>query len=572
MKRIALAACFVISCREIPRLDVPPETTHVAIVSLDASGRFIAASEIALVRGGVEAELDPETMSALAGWSDEAIGPEIALAQGSIEGRIKEASGCSGRLPRPTFFATIDEDRLGANDPSLAPELAAPWLEDLCPAWSPHDVSVELSCVSDRCASGASRVRSCGFTIGLEDCELGAGIEGAFDPRGEICTSVLDPNAQCSARSGRRLHCDAPASCDLEIHVADPSSPPFEVERIAVVDPLPWIDEQRSETVQPLHRGWVRDLAILEDRVVVSTADPGHVGAFCEAKTPSAAVALIDRARAIKIADRPAPPCLYRITADRAGGFLGAYSTGRGWALGRFDREAALTRSEEIVSATVITSTGVQVAEVTVHAAIDRAAVVVTSFDELERGTSTLHLFRLSDLAPISTLPLGGLVAIGTPATGRTLVLSSAKEEAVLRIDLDTPEIVARTPARSRPLPGTQHRGIAYDPLRDEVLVTARDTITWVALDRSMTIPDFALPIDLGPIARFGDEYLVFGTAYTESPRLLYARLYDPAGRRFRAAAWPVATGSSNGAEVERDGEVWLLLPWTGEVARLSRR
>jgi hypothetical protein len=340
---LAIAGSILCSCSsrsfEVIVPDLPSEVTRIAVLLLDDSGARVASS--AIVDRGAARELsigpgegDPARLW-IAGFDEASIaryGSDAELRSRSTEVEIAAATDAV-LSPLWTRGHELRGSEIGGEISAPAPEITAAWLPE-CPVFLPDRPLIDYECSPSPCAVSATQI-GCRIEVDLGAC-LQEDLVAQIDGRGEIHFS---PHEGLSGCEGAPTSADAPRSitckdqenrsCPIYFYGSEPSET-FEVKTALVVPGPIEPDFGRPPA------GYISGLAVLSDRVVISTFDGLRSEKSCADAVPSRFVRLDPSSLAEVSTTQPAG-CVTAIEAARDGlTFFGSF---RDRVIARFDAD-----------------------------------------------------------------------------------------------------------------------------------------------------------------------------------------------------------------------------------------
>lgn len=443
-----------------------------------------------------------------------------------------------------------------------------------CPSLGAMDV--DIRCGNPACV-GALRQDHCDLVLDLSRCSRDP-ISLPIDRFGALCLAASEQFGRCTAKDppsmdiAHSFACDGGTlgACDLDFYVHQDSAPIavetkkiLDVEVPSIVDMFP----------RPPY-GWLGDLAILEDRVAVTSY--GNVipkGSFCVG-APEGQVHFLDLDSMEIIGTATTPSCFGNIAPDPVGdGFVGTFGNDPP-VIARFDKRGAMIAS--------VGMTGIDPPELLFanSIAVDPgppALAVVTAANEIWEQRRSY--FFAVDLTSMSVDPLTGRAGKNTRElqTFAPGVLSALEDidNYMLFIDLAT-----RRQSRAGAL-GLLNAGVGqlYSALDGSTLVLSMNGMAGGVFTFELTgdlkgrSRPFELWAETWAIAPWPADRRLFlaGISVREEPRLGYLALVDVARPRFlpgrvRVGSGPAAIGRLH---EDRQGMLWAVLPWTAEVIRV---
>lgn len=565
MKRalvLSLLPVTLWACHAVVELDadLPPEVDAVSLLTFDEEDQLVEATP--LVRFDPAAGLllrrsHRKAVHRLAGWSL----ADLDLLE-IPPGAPSPAAECDPKLSAPRWYAAWTEDEVVPVNASAAPGLTAPWAAS-CPDPADRELKLESACLEARCRPRIAAQERCRVSLDAGDCGLGTFLVSLLAE--EIC--IAEP----------------PPTCDVRVHAVDPDAPlPFTFERVSVRDDPPTYTGSHIEHADNLHRGFVRDVVVLEGTVVAASAQPGF---YCVPISPGEEVerflSFVDPESMVRTATRAVDGCVVRLAADpHSAGFLGAYYDDPGWFLARFDLTGAPVEVVPVAEASEFPETEFRLAELLVMREIDRIAILFTSLAG-PGAESHLYLFDAKTLAPVQQLDLSDEDrAWDVVAVSETELALSLSDRYGLRfLDVRRPVLPGMLPVEGEGQIGTTLMGLYFDEPTDRIVTVGNDKLYIVDSDRSTVRPvlDYAsthLPFVMAPWPVDTDarrRLAVFGSRVVEGGiREAGVIFFDLDSERFLPERHRLVDGIVTRVRTDAAGRLWLALPWSGEIGRLT--
>jgi hypothetical protein len=576
-------ALAIVACKPTRTVDsdAPDSLRFLAVVELDDAGAPAAAGPLVSWSPGRPLPVIASGPALLLGYDDATLDDAGLLAAAQVAGpeRLGTAGPCHTVLPDATWLGSWDGDDVVAIDPAATPRLSAGWLRAACPAVSPL-VGFDDDCAGERCVPRLVRDDGCERTFALEACGLGEAFV-AIDAQGRVCATI-DAFEACEVERTTgfaRLSCDGPAcgvtvSAPLERDVVELNVEITSVFPAALRKPDN-VENMRQPFRYNLYEGYLMELVVLDDQVVL-TAPPGDTyGSLCRAGgVPERRLIFLDSnlrySHEIATED-----CLQSPVRDpRGDGFIAVYGTSP-YELARFDARGARTAS---VSFAVGAAEGITENAVHETFVVDDATivVVVNAFGNATRYAG-VRTFDLETLAPTgSHLEPAMELEFAIPDPPGRLIQLDRNVREWWRLDLETGDRqhLATSPldvmlqATLFDLHGQGPYAIAAGRGRATVQgLTVEPRQTWQAATYEAELHVFTMaawPAD----ARY---VLMAGGIFRDYD--LGAALFDVETRRFVPTTTMIA-GESSITRLVPDGRGGLLalLPWNAKIARISPR
>jgi hypothetical protein len=360
--RLALAgaALLAVACVREEPLELPPIAGYRAMIVIDDTDGATTARAVAIgereVRFPLILDRSRENRFYLLLY-------DAAMSElGFDEGTLGIERGCGRTLP-PAKKILEAKTTLGGVAPwvdeaKLPPALQALRLRPRSPSCSMLADPSRPPLIDVRCASAGSTPlvppfacvpratqNACTLAIDTGDCFLGR-LEGSVYEQRDTCFPVSAAFGSCRVESepsdaALSISCTKASGESCAFLLYDPPPARFEVAHARVVEisrPYTEIGFERPP------RGYLSDLAVLDDRIAVATFDGEESRWSCFIDRPGK-VFFLDPETMGVIETATTPPCLTQIVRDPAGdGFAGAYG-GSTPKLGRFDRHGRLVAS-----------------------------------------------------------------------------------------------------------------------------------------------------------------------------------------------------------------------------------
>jgi hypothetical protein len=516
------------------------------------------------------------------------------------------AGACGVSLPPPSFGVSLSEkDRESELDLSMVPRLTAEWLEASCPPT--QMVAIDAGC-PQQCDPKLVQ-HGCRATLDLSLCGE-APIELLFDRSGRAC----DPTGRCTIQPADASQSGAAwdvsclltrARCEMIVH-RDPPSHPIQVELRSVGLP-PMIPGRLppEEAIDSLdaHNGYFSELARLPHAgahgEIVVAGLRSQLG-LCTVESPTV-LWFFDDSDLSLIRSSTTVPCLMVIAPDVEpyDGFVGAFGSQAGptpMSVGRFDASGRLLSSVPIP---------LPPPPATLRYVFSNADPAITEPGRLVFPINLLwppdvmpdrrgqHDFlaeidhRGPNLSATATpIPIDQCETVGLTLFEGALWLADDVLDRVVALAPDRGSLTATItfpivrPAGYSGLaapPGSRHGAL----LRAKRIYRGLTDVEPEAPGSRMTRLFGGLtPTAVGPWAAAPNLWAVFGTAHDArggaEPALTF---FDPVTWRFLPESHPLDDPSGTRAfgTVSRirdggNGRLLMLLPWSGQLGRVSAR
>ena len=351
-----VATIFGLSCSSPTEvsLEVPADVVFVGVITVDAEGRLQGGSVLTdwtpslpvVSQAGVRTLLVGYTQAQLAKYGDAPLNGEP----------LREAIGCTGRLPTPAFTALVDANGTRSVPEGLTvPALTTDAVATVCRLPDAPNWAIDVTCFDQRCAPRVSAVSDCTLRFDLVECG-GGEARMTFDADGEACIEVLGRTETCREMDDRFSLASATCgggACNVHIYrEARDIERPFDL-----VPPTRFLDVRRAEPGTLAERSWIAArflwsgyasaMVVLGDKLIISAW-----GLFDQCNTNGARFVFVDRETLTTTGAVPTYPCPQALSVDPGGEtFVAAYLSEQGWRVGRFDADGRELYSAEAVGA-----------------------------------------------------------------------------------------------------------------------------------------------------------------------------------------------------------------------------
>ncbi|MCK6548015.1 hypothetical protein L6R52_19345 [Myxococcota bacterium] len=589
---LALTACLRSSIVEV---DVAPEIDRVAVVELDAAGAFVAATELAEWRPGAALPIVAHGASdaIVVGWRSSALEAAGASLDALAGARLERATGCALAVPTPSWAARwTASGALEPVDTTVVPMMTASWMRHACGAFAASTILVDVPCVGRRCPQPEVAPGACTFEADLSSCGVGV-VRGSIDHEGALCVELSTTTWRCAradattsfAAAPARFTCDEPLACALDVHVVPrDDEAPFTIDRLRFVDRPPYLPEglRVRPEVGPwrLSMGYGLDAAALDELVFVSFIDAepascltraGHLGTWLHGYRSDTFERVVARAL---------PSCADRLIPDGRGGLLVTFFEDGAWMLGRFDRagERVASRTISVLGPNVAASSVVDDLVL-----VEDPPAIAVLFGPAVEGNAppmiTLHDVDTLVERSRTELPIGRAYSMALEGRGR-LVLSANDSNELAWFDVAGARLDGRAPTAV----GDLLRAAIYRPLVDaaraRILVPSQGDATLLSVGevgdlraRAPFSETFALLVSgLHWPAGTGRVLFAGGTDHGAGDRRVAVTSFDPETERFLPGSHELGFGVPSRLVEDDRGRAWVLLPWAGEIVRLTPR
>jgi hypothetical protein len=503
---------------------------------------------------------------------------------GAARERLRAPAGCEQPLPAPAWAArwSVRGELVALDAEALAevPALTSGWVTTRCAPLASGALSVDVTCEDRHCAHALRSTGECEFEVEFSGCTR-APVTGAIFANGELC---LGPEA------------DAPA-CPVEA-VVPPGEPPFLLDRVELV---PTAQERLPDFLtfngllipDVMSEGWAHDLELVGGYVAVVVGD-GTFGGPCRGDySRTVRVELWDPQTLTLASTATVPPCLTAIASLGGSGFVGAYSSERAWRLGRFDVTGRLVASAPIDDRTtrgageprLVTRPGHRVLDVE-HLAGAGVVAVLFNLDgddgKTGDGGNIVFTYDVETLARRGGFENpDGQRWVMTPVDDRTLALPRNDARAIEWLDVITGPLSTSAPLRR--LDGVfgddSLLDVALDASSTRLLVAGtRNPLLYTvaprgaALGRAHVFDRDVAPVTMTRWPRDPALTLVAGVSGTGDEPRAEVMLLDAARPAFLAGTWDVGWGMPTKLVTDEEGRIFVLLPWSGALVRLTPR
>lgn len=437
---------------------------------------------------------------------------------------------------------------------------------------------IDWTCSAVQCGVNV-RQEGCAIALETTRCEPWS-LGGDVDPSGvaslDGCESTTPADgALMSAACEDQAH----GACRVDLY-ASPFPPRVDSAAVAVLE-VPFlapsgslVPPQALEYFDPL-RGYLGSFVVLGDRIAITSYD-GVFSTFGCAPGTASRIVWIDAVRLVLTETSTAPDCLTRVARDPAGdGFLGIAGTHTA-SIVRFDRDGIARR---VVPLTLPDRDESRWA--TALMTSDPAHVIVVLSSRSAPGSAYVLALDPATLAIRETSRrIASQIRAGAPLTAGVFALSDRINsqlliyEAVGLTELDHLAVV-----HQRRVDG--HAGaVAWQPMGGRIVLaaTGQSPGLW-----SIGRGD---PPDLLPAVFYEKAAVPWATAVwpadpqrmivglTETtPELdAWVALFDPLTARYLPGAVRIGRGVVSEMQADTRGDVWALLPWSGQLVRVRSR
>lgn len=575
---VALAGC---SEPRPVRVDVPPDVEWVALVSPTGATplvRWLAGAPLpAHTAGG-------ETIQ-LVGYTAEQV-RQLPVQDGArvAEERLRLAKGCERHLPVPAWFGELTpDDLLTTRAPSEAPVLTASWIS--CPT---DPVLTHATCLSLPCAIGETQTIGCAVRVDLSACGAGV-LVGERQADGSICFEPLPWTCEPVETLAPEITAQACANdCRTSVFEA-PREPPFTLERVAVTGGELYLPGELTDDLlvpnNRLHSGKAFDLALLRDRLVVA-----HAGAtavyFCpiEAERPAGRLSFYDLDSLALVGTATAPECLTRLLGE-GDTFVGVHGARGEPVLSRFSREGRRLASGPPSSGDRPRADAAAQIPADLVRVGRQLAVIYEWLDARPGGVDLGYFLYGYDPTSLEALHTDliregrafAMAAVGTSS----LAIAEEKYQRIDYFDVERRVFVGATALPTSPVAFRYDMtSLALAPGTRRLLATTPLDLASVRLVNGSRSVALVLPFErtLFPTSTHAwpgapDVLVVAGVSPTAAGAYdAVITRFDTRAARFLPGTWTIGQGAVTRMVTDGSGRLWALLPWAGEVVRLTPR
>jgi hypothetical protein len=557
--------------------DVPAAVEWIAVIELEDG---VPASTSPLMRFDGPLFFDrPDRERVLVGYDR----PRLLDAGGRLPERlevdpVKIAAPCAPKLPAPIWAARLG-DGLEPVDPATAPALTSKWIEERCDP--PDELFADVRCGVPRCASETRAISPCERHLATTGCGLGT-VVVSYDGADPSCIELRGADRRCDRTRGDVLTCESPdiLACEVEIVPGGNGRlPPIDLARLSigalVPSPHPGAKDHALLSVPREFVDWGQayDLLPLDEHLVV-VAIAGDERERCPAGKDRRLVFVDPDAMTVS-RTATAPDCLEVLAPEISGpGFVGGVRGARGEpSLARFTADGVMIDSTELPTApnedlvAAIVALDAHYAVVTQER--DGNSYGATSLVTVDPELGVVETVELEDrLHVVAGLPPDQIIAWARrwPAGGDDLRILSIPGGAIT--DMAEQPVV------------DGFRGTHIAATRDRIILFAGDDHEIELYERSPLSP-FLL---LGPVGapgfvfgsdRWSEALLILGGSGGAPATALVPELYflDPNEARFLPGRIALeGIGPVSRVRTDAAGRAFALLPWDGEVVRVTLR
>lgn len=580
----ALALLFAACTRQAATpIDLPPEVRYASVLALDEGGTYVRASPLVAWAEGQSLPVfgaDDQQLVVL-GWSVEQLG-ESGVVGAPVEAAT---SACEPRLPAPRWAGRVTKDGIVAADVAALPGLRAPGLfpcdEGLQPVIGLEDCA---ACTPRVIYEGQCRTRFDYSTCGMGEVGVlaqnqdGACVLPAEKPSGWSCR----PKPTNGGEAAAEAICTTPlGECNATLY-RFPTATPFRQEVFPFREVPRFTPDLavRHARFSPrnLSSGWAWALQLVNGEIQISTTGTTAVD-FCFTRRPGPGEMVhLDLETGRFLYASPTPPCLSQMRVDARGpGVVGTYLDEGGlFRLGRFSPTGALESSVPITPSDGADLSGDTAQPIGIEVGGPFYFVYFGGIWTADR----VHVHAQNSLIGQNDRALPGLDAtVSRRANGQSAVLGTGGAARLVWVELSdlsvSNEILVPT------IPFNDHSDGVYtlDIQEERIYVGASPPPALYVFDRVGELrgrfPTLGVPgipvyvIAWPPESR---RMLVLSTRQGLDPKTYetWASFFDRDADRFLPGEWRIGDGVVNDAQTDREGRLYLLLPWSAEVVRLT--
>lgn len=593
---LLLAACS----SEIRVTDVPESVRWVALVELDEAG--VPESASPLVRFGPNAAL-PIYASVDDAWLI-GYGSELTPV---IEGRniqtdtapLFAAQSCQTRLPKADWWAPVTQPPPEAL--LQAPRMTASWLPMTCSDPGQGGLQVHLSCVPVPCLIKTKALNACSDALDLSPCGIGSPILHR-SPFGAGCLDTpkswgCEPQAPTPEYAQVALSCvlplvEGPTPCDITVYERTPAKPfaldGLRTETLELVNPerilRPDTNELKPVELEAEYTlfGVAYGLVGVDGQLWASHRSDGGLGTGCRTAGlgPPTALSRIDPEAMAVLSSVPTEACLQALLPDPGEGlFVGAHpsSDEASWQISRYDPQGRRLGSVSIPDSRP--GEGWWLAGLLAFP--ERGTLLVATSGKIPSALRFTEL-SIEDLSIVRTSTFAGPAIHRLRKVDAETLLAARGDFGppwtVLRLDLEGNEL------RSEELFEPTFRGdlnildVVHHPASGlDVFSVGRDEPSvrvWKPpghsrsnfYEYSTTQASGFVPWPANP-----NLLLMAGTKpEIDGGSTAILQLFDPAQGRLLPGAAPVGLGIVSEYVIGETGEIFLLLPWSGQLVKVT--
>jgi hypothetical protein len=588
----------------VPRLgDGVPETVHaIALLTLDSAHGLTGSSPLYAYDAGRPLRIE-------AGQGDLLI---VGFEEDGLVARVgteplRAVGPCEAALPGPVWSAVWkDNGLLTVTATSGVPALTTTAFDaaETCPDSGDRSLEVDIRCSFDGSVPGPITLASgsCELTVDLGSEMVNGAALGSFrarvDAGGRLCVDPTGIGPSCSAVASDpadvTVQCTQP-SCNLEVHLASALS--WGLERFDLfaggVQVMTASDTKRlvGLTAPPIaNTGYAFDMARLPDRIVLATASGKWIDPHCDCDTKSVLLSLdIDGLQPIQTTTTG--PCMTHFAADPKGDGVFAAEldpVSHLWVIRHYATNGGILASTTLADGTpgllaplkLLTKACGDMDQIDGYD--PRAVVMLTGtstrvavlFGHYNHGGGDLVVLLDYDLHEIARQVLNDL-------DGRYYAAAYHGS----RLVLGGNTLVWVDPEAGTMAVGQLELGVGTDSfeLRDDALLglvvpatgglffaSYPPSMTAAAMDRTYGfVPSLVTTIDLKTNLMVAAGMWLHDNGSSRDAAFL---VYDKVARRFQPGLQTIGSGLVSHLTLDRVGRVVALLPWSGQLVRLTPR
>jgi hypothetical protein len=580
--RALVALLGLCACQKtVDRGFSPPPGSHFSAVLIrSADATAVAQGELVSDESEIAAVAPNDASVWIVAYPDSLM-LKIAPAGGwPPRSLLFEATGCAARLPDPVMVVPV------ANTSAQAPPMSSPLLT--CP--SDLVRTATQTEVDERCSIGGCTasvvVSGCEIAVSAPVC-LSDGVRGRIWPDGSLC---IESGATCTSSTaevdppwGRAL-C-APAgdqACTIELLKSAGGPGLILAARAQVIDAPAY--EPLSASTGDFRFGYLGDVAVLGDRLVVATNSGEAINRFCTDAYDQHTAA---RATDFRFFDLElhalgppvaAPRCTEVLLAAPAelGGFLGITGSPTvTLTLQRFLSDGTRVATSSIA----LTDAGWLPVELVQLGSSSTVAALVRTFEGAARvvlidlSTARTRTIELTSLTQAETADPYAMVTY--EHAGRTFIaVNDNQSSRVLLIDPSS----GRAEALVQEQPMHFH-SLGYDPVTGRFLVgDAGQQAIWARSQQESgwshlnPHPELARPSAMAPYGQPGLLVAGWLSIGSDGSQTAEVSLIDPHAPRSLPGRLRVGIGPVASFRPDASGRLFAVLPWAGQILRLDPR
>lgn len=440
-------------------------------------------------------------------------------------------------------------------------------------------IAIDVTCRNSRCGAIAVQ-EACSLQVRLGDCEEPASFDLRVAEDGAVLGGTSELFGTCQPLEPRpdglfSLACERGTStCRADIYAAGQTID-AELTTLRLVDGLyqmPASSNSQAIDRDDAFEGYLAGAALIGDQLAISTFRGEYSGLEC-ARDPSELV-FIDRATATVVHTATTPSCLTHLARDPSREELIGLFGGQAPQLGRFDRQGKLlaSRALELPPETP------ELITIGLHL-LDRRAYVVISSDDEPWYTFLIR----ADLDTLETIGASERMEAFTRTSrlyGERMIVGDVARAKVQSFDLEG-RILPFIPVLDDTFVSDDVGFLAIHPDTENLMVatTGRRSAVWrllptatpAIIGRSQFYEAEAVPwaMSVWPPDR---AVMAVGLTEQTEPYRAVLSLYEVAETRFRAGTLVLGRGLVSKLFTDPEDRVWAMLPWSGELVRITPR